>query len=83
MRRGTKLLLGAATLWPLLYLGLFMGYWLSLMVGLSSGRLLAQPGPPYTPGAFGVLFVLHCLTMSWLAAVALRLGREAPGASRR
>ena len=53
--------LGVATLWPLLYLGVFAAVWLTLFLAI-----VRQTGPSGTdgsPGWFLALFPLHCLTM--------------------
>jgi hypothetical protein len=52
-----KLALGAFTLWPVLYIFLFMGFVMFSMFGMDSG---AAEGPPLM---FMVIFPLHMLTM--------------------
>ncbi|HTS83254.1 MAG TPA: hypothetical protein VMH40_21840 [Myxococcaceae bacterium] len=67
MSKGVKLLLGVATLWPLLYLGLFVGWWLSMMLRMSSGHPWVPMQGPL--GGMGLVFGLHCLTMAWVAGL--------------
>jgi hypothetical protein len=74
--RTKKLLLGAATLWPLVYMLLSSGYLVmsaaNVLGAHADPSLLAQPPSPV--GAF-VLFGLHCLTMLWtLVSLILYLG---------
>jgi hypothetical protein len=61
-----KILLGAATLWPLLYTGIFVGFWFSMMLGMSTGRM-PVPAEPF--GGMRLLFGLHCLTMASMVAL--------------
>ena len=68
MSKGLKLLLGAATLWPLLYTGIFAGFWLSMMLRMFSGQSPVA-AVPVSIGGMGTLFGLHCLTMVWMAAL--------------
>jgi hypothetical protein len=74
MRKSSKILLGVATLWPLLYLAIFLVGWVAMMVfvfsqiPVSDNKVGAPAGEP--PEAFvrGVLafFVLHFLTILWM-----------------
>ena len=67
MSRGLKLLLGAATLWPLAYAGIFIGWWGSMMLGMASGSRM--PPPFADPHGMGLFFALHCFTMAWTVAL--------------
>jgi hypothetical protein len=70
MRDSTKLLLGIATLWPIVYMFLF----LTLIFGTFVwGVSHAQPNaaaPPRGPFfLFLLIFALHLITMFWIVAL--------------
>lgn len=74
MSKAKKLALGAATLWPLLYLFLFFGFFAFAMTSIMSGD--SAPGEDPMDSLFGVFFALHFLTMIWmfvLVAVYIRI----------
>jgi len=58
LSRGKKILIGALTAWPVVYMGLFFVFVFGTFFMASSRR----PGPEM-PVAVGVLFGAHCLTM--------------------
>ena len=58
MQKPGKMVLGAATLWPFVYMFIFFGFIIS--------SILFMPGQPSTrafPVFFAVIFVLHIFTM--------------------
>lgn len=68
MTRTKKKLLGAVTMWPLFYMGLFMFFMLSQFVLIAVGGSLGDKQVGETlglvmVGSFGVIFVLHFLTI--------------------
>jgi hypothetical protein len=66
MRKAAKIILGAATLWPILYLILFLAFVFSQVF------LFSHKGPPPSSALEGwlyVLFALHFVTMIWLVAL--------------
>jgi len=70
MRLGkpAKVLIALATIWPLVYVFLFIGFcFFSVLTGFGRTK---PPGeaPPYF---FVVLIVLHLFTMFWLLALAI------------
>ncbi len=66
MSTGKKLALGAFTIWPVLYIFLFMGFVLFSMFAMETG---SSEGPPMM---FMVIFPLHMLTMlSMFALIAI------------
>jgi hypothetical protein len=66
MTRGKKIVLGLATVWPLIYLGIFFVFFFSIFAGF------ADPEPPAwvdsrdggPPDLFKVIFPLHLCTMA-------------------
>jgi hypothetical protein len=71
MKKSTKVLLGIATIWPLIYLMLFIAFMLSLFFLMSSGA--PAPGETGGEGALPILpillFSLHSLTILWVWAL--------------
>jgi hypothetical protein len=65
MKTPTKILLGLASLWPLVYMALFFIFVLSsfFFLSRSAGQ---EVGPPIS---FMVIFLLHLLTMLWIIAL--------------
>jgi hypothetical protein len=66
MKKPTKILLGIATLWPLLYIIIFFAFMLSQAFLISFRGDLSPGGPPT---GFFILFGLHLLTMLWIVAL--------------
>ena len=62
MKKSTKILLGLATLWPFLYMILFLVFILSSILFLPPGDG-KESGPPFF---FAVLIAVHLLTMLWI-----------------
>lgn len=63
MKRSTKVLLGIATIWQLLYMVLFVGFVLGLVVlGESAGRMGDAAGAAIGV-SFLLIFVLHMITI--------------------
>ncbi|HUJ72985.1 MAG TPA: hypothetical protein VLZ30_12130 [Verrucomicrobiae bacterium] len=61
----TKLLIAAATAWPLVYLFLFMGFMLFMIIrGFSGTHTQAA-----APGPFILVFLLHLFTILWMFAL--------------
>jgi hypothetical protein len=58
--KGVRLLIGAATAWPIIYFGLFMSF-----IGFSFLRFSKTPParPDMFEKMFAFLFPVHCLTM--------------------
>jgi hypothetical protein len=65
MKKPTKILLGLASLWPLVYIVFFFIFILSSFFFLSSSA--GQEHSP--PVSFMVIFLLHLLTMLWIMAL--------------
>ena len=65
MKKPTKILLGLASLWPLVYIVFFFIFVLSSFFFLSSSAGQGV-GPPVS---FMVIFLLHLLTMLWIMAL--------------
>lgn len=66
MKRAAKIILGVATLWPLVHLVLFFGFMVSQIF------LFSQKGsrpPAAIEGWFYVLFALHFVTLLWIVAL--------------
>ena len=61
LSRPVKLLLGVATLWPLLYFGVFVAVWFTLFLAIA--QQAGPSGADGPPGWFLALFPLHCLTI--------------------
>ncbi len=66
MSRPLKILLGLASLWPLVYLFLFFGFIFAMVLGMGT-ELDRGGGAPGRP--FIILFILHGLTMLWIMAL--------------
>lgn len=67
MSRTTKILLGIATAWPIVYMGLFMAFMFgSFFFTFMTEMHHSGAGPEAFPIAFVVLFALHFLTMLWI-----------------
>jgi hypothetical protein len=66
MKKSSKILLGIATIWPLIYMVLFIGF-IFLTLFLTGGGGPSQGGG--LPGFFLVIFVLHFLTILWIWAL--------------
>src|SRR5687768_1551596 len=64
--RKSKLLLGLATCWPILYLGIFISF---IVVNVFLGSFRSRPGSDGPPTAFLVIFALHFLTILWIFAL--------------
>ncbi|HEU4866640.1 MAG TPA: hypothetical protein VFV09_02830 [Actinomycetota bacterium] len=73
MSRTNKLLLGVATLWPVVYMALFFAFFIYSAASIFS----TEPGSTDSMDRmFGTIFVVHALTMLWifgLLAVYIRL----------
>ena len=67
MGRAGKILLLVATLWPLLYMGLFFGFIFSMMLSMPQS---GGSTPPGMSGFFPGIFMLHMLTILWCFALA-------------
>ncbi len=63
MTRPLKLLLGLATLWPVVYLVCFLGFWFFLMMWMVS-RSPDESEMPF--GMMRVFFILHGITIVWI-----------------
>lgn len=65
MNTPTKTLIGLATLWPIVYMGLFFAFVFGsfFFLSTSAGQ---EVGPPVS---FMVIFLLHLLTMLWMVAL--------------
>ncbi len=63
MSKPAKVILGIATLWPPVYLVIFIGFWFYLVLSITSQGGSGLP--------FGVIaiFVLHGFTMLWTFAL--------------
>ncbi|HET7854213.1 MAG TPA: hypothetical protein VFM04_07130, partial [Candidatus Methylomirabilis sp.] len=66
MKRAAKIILGVATLWPLVHLVLFFGFLLSQFLLFSHKG--SRP-PAAIEGWFYVLFALHFVTLLWIVAL--------------
>ena len=64
MKKSNKVLLGVATIWPLVYMALFMVFVLSTIFVMRGG---AAEGT--FPIAMMIVFVLHFLTILWIWAL--------------
>jgi len=64
MSKIKKLALGAATLWPLIYLFLFFAFFAFASVWITSGDAAARGDRMRS--LFGVFFASHVLTMIWI-----------------
>ncbi len=61
MSKPVKVILGIATLWPFVYLLVFMGFWLYMVLwGVSH-----QESTKEIPVVFIGVFILHFITMIW------------------
>jgi hypothetical protein len=65
MNKGLKLLLGAFTLWPLLYLGLFLIYFVFMFLQVALLGTEEPAADSMLPAAFGIIAVPHILTILW------------------
>ena len=66
--KGAKIALGVATLWPLGYMVLFIGFTFSFMFYMFGHAI--PPKPPANPPPFLLtIFALHFLTMFWTLAL--------------
>lgn len=65
MKKSNKVLLGAATIWPFIYIVLFMVFMLSTFFFTRGGA--AEGG--FVPGVMVVVFALHFLTIVWIWAL--------------
>lgn len=69
MKKSNKILLGIATIWPFIYLGLFMIFVFSTIFFARGG----MPDSGASEGGFPILFVLifalHALTILWVWAL--------------
>lgn len=68
MKTSTKILLGLASLWPLVYMVLFFIFILASFFFLSPPVGGQELGPPVS---FMVIFFLHLLTMLWIMALTI------------
>ena len=69
MSKPVKILLAAATLWPLLYLFGFIAFvFFSIFADFQRGPGASHEPPGGFPG-FMVLFALHAMTMLWIMAL--------------
>ena len=65
LSKPAKVLIAAATAWPLVYMFLFMGFIFSIVVrGLSGPHTRGE-----VPVAFKLVFLLHLLTILWMFAL--------------
>ena len=60
--RGTVVAIGLLTLWPLLYMGLFLSFFVYMFTSMAH----QQQGPP---AFFMYIFPLHCFTMLLMFAL--------------
>ena len=63
MKKPNKIILGIATLWPILYMAIFFVFIFSQLFLFSQK---GAPSPSGPPTMFFVIFGLHFLTMLWL-----------------
>lgn len=66
MKKPTKIILGIATLWPILYMAIFFVFIFSQVFLFSQKEAPSQSGPP---PKFLMIFGLHFLTMLWIFAL--------------
>lgn len=67
MSRGVRLLVGAATLVPILYLGGFVGFWIALALGVVSGQMKGAVG--LEPSTMGIFIASQCLMSAWVVGL--------------
>jgi hypothetical protein len=65
MSRTSKIALGIATLWPIAYMLLFLGFML-YMVLFSLRATQGSLPPSGLPAGIATIFVLHLLTILWI-----------------
>jgi hypothetical protein len=65
MSKGVKVILGIATLWPLIYVLIFISFWLYMVLSITSQPDGNKKIPPWIIG----IFVLHAITMLWCIAL--------------
>jgi len=65
MSKPVKVILGVASLWPLLYMLIFICYWLYMVLWITSH----PEGGGGAPGGIALLFIVHGITMVWLLAL--------------
>ena len=65
MKKSNKVLLGIATIWPFIYIVLFMAFMLSTFFFMRGGA--AEGG--IVPGVMVAVFALHFLTIVWVWAL--------------
>lgn len=63
MKKTTKIILGIATLWPILYMVIFFVFIFSWIFIFSQKEAPSPSGPPIE---FLVIFGLHFLTILWI-----------------
>ena len=66
MSKPVKILLLLATLWPLIYMGLFLIVFVMLFTFSVQGEFQGGNGPP---AGFLLIFVLHIFTMVWMVGL--------------
>lgn len=75
LSKRTKIILGIATLWPIIYVGLFIVLWFTLVfvLAFTAASAPSSSAPAAFPPAFPVFFfaimALHFLTMLWSLAL--------------
>jgi hypothetical protein len=62
MSKPLKVLLLLATLWPLIYIGMFFVFFV-ILFAFTGRTQFHGTGPP--PPAFILIFILHFITMAW------------------
>lgn len=66
MKKPIKIILGIATLWPILYMAIFFVFIFSQVFLFSMKEAPSLSGPPT---GFFIIFGLHFLTMLWIFAL--------------
>lgn len=63
MKKSTKIALGIGTVWPILYMFIFIIFIFSMVLFLPSGETSSTSGPPVW---FFAIFPIHFLTILWI-----------------
>ena len=67
MKKSTKILLGLATLWPFIYMILFVAFVFSMILWAPS----SEGQNSGVPLSFAVFMVFHVLTMLWMVGLTI------------
>lgn len=67
MKKSTKILLGLATLWPFIYMILFVAFVFSMILWAPS----SEGQKSGVPLSFAVFMVFHVLTMLWMVGLTI------------